>query len=194
MTTDAAGTSGVIPGRGEVSQSPDHTSERGREPARTSLLRRARRRSAVRSNTGGWSCPECRLPTKDPVAVRLGFCARCHEFTGMCAAGRKIVCCDVMSMTTWHTPCTNLGASAWQISQGAISRVALLCPQHDAEVRAGRTWWLSEAIPLTPAGPFQGSALVSRARPTPPNSSHRASVWRPRTLNQPAPRPWTDPT
>jgi hypothetical protein len=78
----------------------------------------------------------------------------------MCAAGRKIVCCDVMSMTTWHTPCTNLGASAWQTSQGEESRVALLCPQHDAEVRAGRAPWLREAVALmTPAGPFQGSAL-----------------------------------
>jgi hypothetical protein len=77
----------------------------------------------------------------------------------MCAAGRKIVCCDVMSMTTWHTPCTNLGASEWQISQGEVSLVALLCPQHDAEVRASRTSWLSEAVRLTPAGPFQGSAL-----------------------------------
>ena len=179
MTTDAAGTSGVVPGRGEVSPSPDHPSEAGREPARKSLLRRARRGSGQRSTTGGWSCPDCRLPTKDPVAVRLGFCARCHEFTGMCAAGRKIVCCDVMSMTTWHTPCTNLGASAWQISSGATSRVALLCPQHDAEVRTGRTWWLSEAVPLTPEGTFQGSALVSRAGPAPSNDSHGASVWRP---------------
>ena len=58
-----------------------------------------------------------------------------------------------MSMTTWHTPCTNLGASAWQISQDGLTRVALLCPQHDAEVRAG-TSFLSEAIPLTSAGPY----------------------------------------
>jgi hypothetical protein len=53
-----------------------------------------------------------------------------------------------MSMTTWHTPCTNLGTSAWQICQDAVSRVALLCPEHDAEVRAGRASWLSEASPL----------------------------------------------
>ena len=71
----------------------------------------------------------------------------------MCAAGRKIICSDVMSMTTWHTPCTNLGASAWQISQGAISRVALLCLQHDAEVRARSTSWLGEAIPLARLDP-----------------------------------------
>jgi hypothetical protein len=154
MTKIAARISGAIAARSKANQGPDHTSERVREPARTSLLRRARLRSVLQPDTGGWSCPDCGLPTQDPVAIRLGFCARCHEFTGMCAAGRKIVCSDVMSMTTWHTPCTNLGASAWQISQGAISRVALLCPQHDAEVRACSTSWLSEAIPLTRVAPY----------------------------------------
>lgn len=153
MTKVAGRISGVIAARSKANQSPDHASERLRRPARTSLLRRARRRSVLQPDTGGWSCPDCGLLTQDPVAIRLGFCARCHEFTGMCAAGRKIVCSDVMSTTTWHTPCTNLGASAWQISQGAISRVALLCPQHDAEVRARRTSWLSEAIPLTGVDP-----------------------------------------
>ena len=153
MAKVAARISGAIAARSKSSQSPDQTSERVRKPARFSLLRRARRRSALQPDTGGWSCPDCGLPTQDPVAIRLGFCARCHEFTGMCAAGRKIVCSDVMSMTTWHTPCTNLGASAWQISQGAISRVTLLCPQHDAEVRTCSTSWLSEAIPLTRAAP-----------------------------------------
>jgi hypothetical protein len=115
--------------------------------SRTGLLRRARG-LVLQSDMNGWSCPDCGLPTHDPVATRLGFCARCKEFTGMCAAGRKIACSDVMSMTTWHTPCTNLGTSAWQISQDAVSRVALLCPEHDAEVRAGRASWLSEASPL----------------------------------------------
>jgi len=120
------------------------------EPAHASLLRRARLRSVLHSAAGVWSCPDCGLPTRDPVATRFGYCARCHEFTGMCAAGRKIVFPDVMSMTTWHTPCTSLGASAWQISQGEISRVGLLCPQHDAEVRAGRMPWPSDAISLVP--------------------------------------------
>jgi ribosomal protein L37AE/L43A len=158
MTKDAARISG-----------PDNTGERVREPARSSRLLRARTRSVLQSDAGGWSCPECGLPTHDLVATRLGFCARCHEFTGMCAAGRKIICSDVMSMTTWYTPCTNLGASAWQIAQGAISRVALLCPQHDAEVRAGRTSWLSEAIPLTPAAPYD-------AGPPPTECSRRGRI------------------
>jgi hypothetical protein len=154
MTKDAARISGAGPARSKVSQSSDDTNQPFREPGRTSLLRRARLRSVLRSDTGGWSCPDCGLPTHDAVATRLGFCARCHEFTGMCAAGRKIVFPDVMSMTTWHMPCTNLGASAWQISQGSISHVGLLCPQHDAEVRAGRTSWLSEAIALAPVAPL----------------------------------------
>ncbi len=124
-----------------------------RDAARTSPLRR-RLRSAPQAGTGGWSCPDCGLTIQDPVAARLGFCPGCHEFTGMCAAGRKIVSPDVMSVTTWHTPCTSLGASAWQMSDGATSRVTLLCPQHDAEVRAGRTSFLGRAITLTPAAPL----------------------------------------
>ena len=148
---------GAIAARSKANQSPDHACERVGQPARTRLLSRARLRSVLQADAGGWSCPDCGLPTQDPVAIRLGFCARCHEFTGMCAAGRKFICSDVMSMTTWHTPCTNLGASAWQISQGAISRVALLCLQHDAEVRTRSTSWLGEAIPLARLDPMPGS-------------------------------------
>lgn len=149
MTKIAARISGAVAARSKASQGPDNTRARVREPARASPPRRAGRRPVRQPGTGGWSCPDCGLGTQDPVATRLGFCARCHEFTGMCAAGRKIACSDVMSMTTWHTPCTNLGASAWQISQGAQTRVALLCPQHDTEIRTGRASWLSKAIPLT---------------------------------------------
>ena len=165
MTKVAARISGAIAARSKSSQVPDHAGKRLRAPTPASLLRRARLRSVLQPATGGWSCPDCGLPTQDPVAVRLGFCARCHEFTGMCAAGRKIVCSDVMSMTTWHTPCTNLGASAWQISLGAISRVALLCPQHDAEVRSRSTSWLSEAIPLTGAASYDVGSPPTGSQP-----------------------------
>jgi len=153
MTSDAAGMPGVATGGREVSQVPDQRAERPRERARVGRLRRERRRPILPSGAGGWSCPDCGLRTKDPVASRLGFCARCHEFTGMCAAGRKIVCCDVMSMTTWYTPCTNLGVTAWRISRGDADCVALLCLRHDAEVRAGRASWLGDAAPVTAAGP-----------------------------------------
>ncbi len=144
-----------MPARGKVSESPDHASERVREPARTRLLRRARLRMVPQADTGGWACPDCGLAAQDRVAARLGFCSRCLEFTGMCAAGRKIVFPDVMSMTTWHTPCTNLGTSAWEISQGDTSGVRMLCPQHDADVRAGRASFLSDAIPLDPEAQAQ---------------------------------------
>jgi hypothetical protein len=66
----------------------------------------------------------------------------------MCGAGRKIVCPDVMTVTSWHTPCTSLGAVAWQISQGAIVRVAMICPEHDRELRAGNLAWIRSATPL----------------------------------------------
>ena len=154
MTEDVTWIASAMAARRKVSEKPDDASERGPEPIRApSLLRRARLRVVPQADPGGWSCPDCGLPPQDPVATRLGFCTRCHEFSGMCGAGRRIVCADVMSMTTWHTPCTNLGASAWQISQDGITHVALLCPQHDAEVKAGPSF-LSEAIPLTSAGPY----------------------------------------
>jgi hypothetical protein len=93
-------------------------------------------------------CPVCGLPIRDTDAARLGFCDRCHDFTGMCGAGRKIICPDMMTMTTWHTPCTQLGAVAWEITQGDSARAALLCGQHDAEVRSGATPWMTFAAPL----------------------------------------------
>jgi hypothetical protein len=154
MTEDAARISAAMPVRGKAGESPEDASERVRESARTRLLRRARLRLVRPADAEGWSCPDCGLPTRDPVATRLGFCSRCDEFTGMCAAGRRVVFPDVMSMTTWHSPCTNLGVSPWQISQGETKCVALLCPQHDADVKAGRTSFLSEAVPLTSAARF----------------------------------------
>jgi hypothetical protein len=66
----------------------------------------------------------------------------------MCGAGRKIVCPDMMTVTSWHTPCTNLGAVPWQISQGAIARVAMICPEHDGQLRAGTVAWIRSAVPL----------------------------------------------
>jgi hypothetical protein len=69
----------------------------------------------------------------------------------MCGAGRKIVCPDMMSVTAWHTPCTSLGTLAWQITQGSRQDRALLCPEHDEQLRSGRASWLSQATPLASA-------------------------------------------
>jgi hypothetical protein len=109
--------------------------------AKRGFLRRIRGASS-------WTCPDCGLATHDQVAIRLGFCNRCSDFTGMCGAGRKIICPDMMSVTAWHTPCTSLGSLAWQITQGTRRQVALLCPAHDAQLRAGRASWITEALPL----------------------------------------------
>jgi hypothetical protein len=96
----------------------------------------------------GWTCPDCGLRTEDAVALQLGFCSRCHEFTGMCSAGRKIVCKDMLSQTTWHTPCTSLGSIAWQLTVDSVQRAALLCSAHDAEMRSGRVSWIRRATPV----------------------------------------------
>lgn len=105
---------------------------------RRGLLRRGER----------WTCPDCGLSTQDQVAIRLGFCNRCNDFTGMCGAGRKIICPDMMTVTAWHTPCTSLGTLRWQITQGTRQQVALLCPKHDEQLKSGRASWISQAIPL----------------------------------------------
>lgn len=60
----------------------------------------------------------------------------------MCAAGRKVVCPDIMRTTSWHAPCTGLGTSEWQVTQGSTSCRVRLCARHAAEVRADGTPWI----------------------------------------------------
>jgi hypothetical protein len=94
------------------------------------------------------TCPDCGLPIEDATAIRLGFCGRCAAFTAMCAAGRKIVSPDVMSVTSWHMPCTVLGAVEWELTWGGRKLLARLCPEHDAQLRAGGVHWIEEAVRL----------------------------------------------
>jgi hypothetical protein len=95
-----------------------------------------------------FACPMCGLSTKDPAAARLGFCDRCRDFTGMCGAGRKVVCPDATTRTTWHTPCTQPGAVPWQIGMDAGEQLTLLCGAHDAQVRGVPLPWITLAVPL----------------------------------------------
>jgi len=127
---------------------PDDASER--RPAvqgARGILRRLRG-NAVPAGLRGLTCPDCGLLIRDPVSARLGYCDRCRAFTCMCGAGRKIICPDMMTMTTWHTPCTQLGAVAWEITQDGGSCITLLCGAHDAQVRSGETPWITDAVPL----------------------------------------------
>ena len=66
----------------------------------------------------------------------------------MCGAGRKLVSPDMMTVTSWHMPCTNLGVTAWRISHRGSLRTTLLCPEHDAQLRAGDATWIHDAIPV----------------------------------------------
>ena len=93
-------------------------------------------------------CPECSGPIKDRDAARFGFCDRCNDFTGMCGAGRRIVSPDVMRTTSWHTPCTQLGAVAWEITVEIDPRRTVLCEGHDAQMRSGRIPWIRLAVPM----------------------------------------------
>jgi hypothetical protein len=86
--------------------------------------------------------------THDQDSIRLGFCDRCNDFTGMCGAGRRIICPDMMTVTAWHTPCTSLGTALWLITQGTYERLALLCSAHDEQLRIGRASWITKATPI----------------------------------------------
>lgn len=97
-------------------------------------------------------CHECGLLIRDREAARLGFCDRCRDFTGMCGAGRKIICPDLMTTTSWHMPCTQLGAVGWEITLAKETRRAILCETHDSQLRSGRIPWVKVAVPLRPAG------------------------------------------
>lgn len=143
-TTSRAFSAG--PGLTEVGRTSNGVIQTRRMPWRTraGLLHRGREGTGA----GRWSCPGCGLQSPDPVAARLGFCERCQDFTGMCGAGRKIICPDVMTMTSWHTPCTSLGIAAWEVGDGSGDRIVLLCAAHDGELTNGQASWIRRAVRL----------------------------------------------
>ncbi|HEY2505978.1 MAG TPA: hypothetical protein VGI58_05645 [Streptosporangiaceae bacterium] len=55
-----------------------------------------------------------------------------------------------MTRTSWHTPCTQLGAMPWQIGVRTGDQLTLLCAAHDAQVRAIPMPWITQAVPLEP--------------------------------------------
>jgi hypothetical protein len=97
------------------------------------------------------ACPDCGVRIRDPVAARLGFCDRCKDFTGMCGAGRRIVSPDMMTLTSWHTPCTLPGTVSWEFGLNGAPLRTVLCVEHDFQVRSGAAPWVGEAVPLQDA-------------------------------------------
>src|SRR5258708_20646354 len=124
---------------------------RGLERGRFGILRRRRDVPATISIVT--ICPACGLRIRDLIAARLGFCDRCREFTGMCAAGRSVICPDMMTRTTWHTPCTDLGVVAWEITVDHGMSSTVLCRGHDMQVRYGGAPGVVESFPFGPAAP-----------------------------------------
>jgi hypothetical protein len=147
MSSKANGTPYAQSGPDETGRSAYDASQRRPQGGRSGLLRRRRDAPSRLYLAGG--CPACGLRTRDLVAARLGFCDRCREFTGMCGAGRRIICPDMMTRTTWHIPCTQLGTVAWEITQVQGRCTTVLCRVHDAQVRFGVTPWIMAAVPLT---------------------------------------------
>lgn len=165
MSIKADGAPDVQSGQGDVGRNASNASASESGRGRSGLLRR--RREVSPRITSVDACPVCGLRIRDPIAARLGFCDRCNEFTGMCGAGRRILCPDVMTRTTWHTPCTDLGAVVWDIDQGEGFSRTVLCQVHDSQVRCGGTPWIVDAAPVNQPGGL-------RARPSaPPRKPHR---------------------
>jgi hypothetical protein len=146
MSRKANGASDAQSGQDAADRSAGNPGQRKADSGWAGLLRR-RRDAPSRSSGVGW-CPACGLRIRDLVAAQLGFCDRCREFTGMCGAGRRIICPDMVTRTTWHTPCTELGVVVWEITQAHGRCETVLCPAHDAQVRFGGTPWILAAVPL----------------------------------------------
>lgn len=147
MSRKANGAPNPQSGLDKADRSVYISSQRGPDGGRSGLLRHQRNASSSAYRVG--VCPACGLRIRDLVAAQLGFCDRCREFTGMCGAGRRIICPDLMTRTTWHTPCTELGAAAWEITQVQGWCKTVLCRVHDAQVRFGGTPWIVAAVPLS---------------------------------------------
>jgi hypothetical protein len=96
------------------------------------------------------SCPQCRSAIRDRIALSAGYCARCREFTLMCAAGRRLVSPDVMTRTGWHWPCTSAGTTRWQVTAHTGVAIVLLCAVHGTDLASGRASWIVEPVFLGP--------------------------------------------
>jgi hypothetical protein len=136
----------VPAGRVDFGRNAYDTAPRTPERARPGVLARWRNVPVYTYRTD--ICPACGLGIRDLALVQLGFCDRCREFTGMCGAGRRIVCRDLMTRTSWHTPCTQLGTEAWEITQAQGRCRTVLCRVHDEQLRFGRIPWIQAAVPL----------------------------------------------
>ena len=149
MTRKAQGILNVQSGRPDADWKASDARQRGLKRGRIGILRR--RRGVPMRPYCLEACPSCGLPIRDRVVAQLGFCDRCREFTGMCGAGRRIICPDIMTRTTWHTPCTELGTVAWDITHVQGRCRTVLCRAHDIQVRHGGAPWILAAVLLDPA-------------------------------------------
>lgn len=155
MSRRNAFTAGGLPGRGRAGRGAHGGSGRQPQQGRRALRLIGGRRDDPAS---AMTCPYCGLPSRDPVEARVGYCPRCRTFTGLCGAGRKVVCPDIVTNTSWHLPCTSIGAVAWEITLDKSPVVVLVCRVHDAQLRAGGATWIKHARRLAGAadpGPAQ---------------------------------------
>lgn len=95
------------------------------------------------------ACPYCGLRSRDPVEAQFGYCPKCQEFTGLCGAGRRVVCPDIMTKTSWHHPCTSIGVATWEIAVDKGSCVTVLCQVHDSQLATESANWITRARRLT---------------------------------------------
>src|SRR5215813_6221969 len=105
---------------------------------------RERGRAAVPS----FACPRpgCGHTTKTPALAALGYCEKCHEFTGQCGAATIAVALydtGLVTISDWPHPCTAAGAERWRLTGAdGVETGIVVCAPHGDRLRGGGAAWM----------------------------------------------------
>jgi hypothetical protein len=91
------------------------------------------------------SCPQCARQIRGDDA-RLGYCRTCQEFTGLCAAGRRVVSGDALTDFRWRASCPKPATGPPRVFAGRDGRPQTMrfCQDHEALLAAGDVPYLRE--------------------------------------------------
>jgi hypothetical protein len=91
------------------------------------------------------SCPQCSRQMRGDDA-RLGYCRACLEFTGLCAAGRRVVSGDALNDFRWRASCPEPGTGPLRVftGRGGRQQTMRFCQDHEALLAAGDVPYLRE--------------------------------------------------
>lgn len=101
-----------------------------------------------RAAVSSFACPRpgCGHTTKIPALAALGYCEKCHGFTGQCGAATIAVALyatGLVSMPDWPHPCTAVGAERWRMtSADGVETDIVVCAPHGDRLRGGGAAWM----------------------------------------------------